>query len=137
MSVRPSGRRAGSRSRSRRPSQAEVALEIAIGAVGDRKAVDGVVLDLRTLSDAADFFLVVSGTSDTHVRAIAEHVVERMAANQVRAHHVEGLSAGRWALLDFVDVVVHVFHPSLRSFYQLEGLWADAPQRRLPPAGEG
>ncbi|HWO88432.1 MAG TPA: ribosome silencing factor [Gemmatimonadales bacterium] len=114
-----------------------MALEIAIGAVGDRKAVDGVVLDLRTLSDAADFFLVVSGTSDTHVRAIAEHVVERMAANQVRAHHVEGLSAGRWALLDFVDVVVHVFHPSLRSFYQLEGLWADAPQRRLPPAGEG
>ena len=93
--------------------------------------MDGVVLDLRTLSDATDFFVVVSGTSDTHVRAIAEHVMEALAAQGSRAHHVEGLPQGRWVLLDYVDFVVHVFHPSLRSFYQLEGLWGDAPRREI------
>jgi ribosome-associated protein len=113
-------------------ARAEAALATIAAALGDRKAVNGVVLDLRHLSDAADYFVVVSGTSDTHVRAIAEHVIERMAeSGSGRAHHVEGLTAGRWVLLDFVDVVVHVFHPSLREFYQLETLWADAPQRSL------
>jgi ribosome-associated protein len=109
------------------------ALELAVLACEERKAVDGVVLDLRTLSDAADFFVVVSGTSDTHVRAIAEHVMATLAAppQGARAHHVEGLTQGRWVLLDYVDFVVHVFHPSLRSFYQLEGLWGDAPRREI------
>jgi ribosome-associated protein len=97
--------------------------------------VDGVVLDLRGITDATDGFLIVSGTSDTHVRAIAEHVLETLRLRGVRAHHVEGLSAGRWVLLDFVDFVVHVFHPVLREFYQLERLWGDAP-RRLLETGE-
>ncbi len=102
----------------------------------ERKAVDGVVLDLRTLSDAADFFVVASGTSDTHVRAIAEHVLEALELRGVKAHHIEGLAAGRWVLLDFFDFVVHVFHPSLREFYQLEGLWSDAPQRPVESGEE-
>jgi ribosome-associated protein len=102
-----------------------------VSACGERKAVDGVVLDLRRLSDAADYFVVVSGTSDTHVRAIAEHVLESLQARNVTAHHVEGLQSGRWVLLDFVDVVVHVFHPTLRAFYQLEALWGDAPARAV------
>ncbi len=93
--------------------------------------MDGLVLDLRHLSDAADHFVVVSGTSDTHVRAIAEHVIEALRDHGVRVHHVEGLTQGRWVLLDFVDFVVHVFHPTLRSFYQLEGLWGDAPRRAV------
>jgi len=101
-------------------------------ALADRKATDVLVLDLRGLTDATDFFVIASGTSDTHVRAIADHVLETMAGAGVRAHHAEGLAQGRWALLDFVDVVVHVFHPSQRDFYQLERLWADAP--RLEPA---
>ncbi len=107
----------------------------ALAACSDRKAVDGVVLDLRKLSDATDYFVVVSGTSDTHVRAIAEGVLEELRERGVRAHHIEGLAGGRWVLLDFVDFVVHVFHPALREFYQLEGLWGDAPQRPVP-AGE-
>jgi len=105
-------------------------------ACADRKAVDGVVLDLRKLSDATDFFVVVSGTSDTHVRAIAEHVVETLQERGVRAHHIEGLAGGRWVLLDFVDLVVHVFHPALREFYQLEGLWGDAPLRPVATGEE-
>jgi ribosome-associated protein len=91
------------------------------------KATDVVVLDLRRLSDATDYFVIASGTSDTHVRALAEHVIAACERAGLRAHHVEGLTAGRWVLIDFVDVVVHVFHPSLRRFYQLERLWADAP----------
>ena len=120
------------RPRRPRPPTAAEALELVVEACAARKAVDGVVLDLRHLSDAADWFVVVSGTSDTHVRAIAEHVLETLEERGVRAHHVEGLASGRWVLLDFFDLVVHVFHPSLRDFYQLEGLWSDAPQRAIP-----
>lgn len=85
------------------------------------------VLDLRALSDATDFFIIASGSSDTHVRSVAEHALDALARHDRRPHHVEGLPRGRWVLLDFVDFVVHVFHPTLRAFYQLERLWADAP----------
>ncbi len=114
-----------------RQPEAGEALAWAVEACVERKAVDALVLDLRTLSDAADYFIVVSGTSDTHVRAIAEHVLESLGDRGMKAHHIEGLTSGRWVLLDFVDFVVHVFHPSLRAFYQLELLWSDAPQRQV------
>ncbi len=122
--------------RARRPESRE-ALEWVVEACTGVKAVDGLVLDLRKLSDATDYFVVVSGTSDTHVRAIAEHVLEALHGHGVRAHHIEGLAGGRWVLLDFVDFVVHVFHPALREFYQLEGLWGDAPQWSVGTGGEG
>lgn len=124
-------KRARTRPRRARPPAESEGLAWAVEACAARKAVDGVVLDLRTLSDAADYFVVVSGTSDTHVRAIAEHVLETLEQRGMRAHHIEGLASGRWVLLDFFDFVVHVFHPSLREFYQLEGLWSDAPQRAI------
>ena len=123
------------RRRATRPSAGE-ALGWAVAACVERKAADGVVLDLRKLSDATDHFVVVSGTSDTHVRAIAEHVLEELRDRGVRAHHIEGLASGRWVLLDFVDFVVHVFHPALREFYQLEGLWSDAPQHPVETGEE-
>ena len=106
-------------------------LQLVVDAMADRKAQDIVVLDLRGLSNAADFFVIASGTSDTHVRAVAEHVTEALELAGVRVHHAEGLTQGRWALLDFVDIVVHVFHPSQRDFYQLERLWGDAPRVAL------
>lgn len=92
----------------------------------DRKANDVVLLDLKGVTDVTDFFVIASGTSDTHVRAVAEHVLEEFRKDGIRANHVEGLTQGRWVLLDFVDFVVHVFHPALRTFYQLERLWSDA-----------
>jgi ribosome-associated protein len=101
----------------------------------DRKAGDVVLLDLREISSATDFFVIASGTSDTHVRAIAEHVMEELRKDGVRAHHVEGLESGRWALIDYFDFVVHVFHPKLREFYQLERLWGDAEQIPLEAQG--
>jgi ribosome-associated protein len=100
-------------------------------ALAEQKARDIVILDLRGLSDAADFFVIASGTSDTHVRSVAEHAIEVLAGAGRAPHHAEGLTPGRWVLLDFVDFVVHVFHPAQRAFYQLERLWADAP--RLAP----
>ena len=92
----------------------------------DNKARDVVMLDLKGVSDMTDFFVIASGTSDTHVRSTAQHVMEELRKEGQRVSHVEGLEQGRWALLDYVDFVVHVFHPKLREFYQLERLWSDA-----------
>ena len=90
------------------------------------KAQDVTLLDLRSVSDMTDYFLIASGTSDTHVRSMAEHVLEELRKDGTRVEHVEGLTQGRWVLLDYVDFVVHLFHPTLRQFYQLERLWSDA-----------
>jgi ribosome-associated protein len=103
------------------------AIETAVRTLNEHKAYDLVVLDLRRLSDATDYFVIASGSSDTHVRALAEQVLEACRRAGRRPHHVEGLATGRWVLIDFFDFVVHLFHPSLREFYQLERLWADAP----------
>ena len=92
----------------------------------DHKANDVVVLSLAGVSDMTDFFVIASGTSDTHVRALGDHIQEELRKDGARAHHVEGIQQGRWVLLDYVDFVVHLFHPSLRNFYQLERLWSDA-----------
>jgi ribosome-associated protein len=103
-------------------------LRMALDAISDLKGSQLVVLDLRGLTDATDFFVIASGTSDAHVRGIADSVMEKLDRKGHHAHHVEGLTGGRWVLLDFVDFVVHLFHPETRSFYQLERLWDDAPE---------
>jgi ribosome-associated protein len=103
-------------------------LRLALDAIQDLKGSQLVVLDLRGLTDATDFFVIASGTSDAHVRGIAESVMEKLDRKGHHTHHVEGLTSGRWVLLDFVDFVVHLFHPETRSFYQLERLWNDAPE---------
>jgi ribosome-associated protein len=102
-------------------------VHLVTAALADRKAVDPVLLDLRGLSSATDYFVIVSGTSDAHVRGMAEHLMTTLAPQGIAPHHVEGLAQGRWVLLDYVDFVVHVFHPQVRAFYQLERLWGDAP----------
>lgn len=98
----------------------------------ERKAGDVVVLDLRGISTATDYFVIAEGTSDVQVKAIAEHVVDELKRDQIRPQHVEGLRGGRWVLIDYVDFVVHVFHPQARQFYQLETLWGDAPSWQAP-----
>jgi ribosome-associated protein len=95
----------------------------------DRKAEEVIALDLRGISSATDYFVLATGNSDIQVRAIAEHIIEEMAKSGVRPLHVEGLDRARWVLMDFVDFVVHVFHPMAREFYQLELLWGDAPTK--------
>lgn len=109
------------------PGEVTRAAELAL----DRKGREVSCLDLRGLSSATDFFLVVTGTSELHVRAIAEHTIEELKKDGVRPDHVEGLRGGRWVLIDYIDFVVHIFHPAARDFYQLERLWGDAPIHSL------
>jgi ribosome-associated protein len=103
----------------------------------DQKASDVVLLNLRPLTDMTDYFVVASGTSDTHVRSVANHVTAQLKKEGVSVYHVEGLAQGRWVLLDYVDFVVHIFHPTLRAFYQLERLWGDAEVTPVGAAAVG
>jgi len=112
------------------PAEVRRAVELAL----DRKALDIVVLDLRGISSATDWFVVTNGTSDVHVKAIADGITEGLGAEGVSAGHVEGLTGRRWVLLDYIDFVVHVFHPQARLFYQLENLWGDAKRWEAPEA---
>ena len=135
MTTRRSGRPAGRAGEGGEGGDALAALRLVTAALADRKAIDPTVLDLRGLTAAADYFVIVSGTSDAHVRGMAEHLLAALVPHGMRPHHVEGLPQGRWVLLDYVDFVVHVFHPELREFYQLERLWGDAPPVVTAPGG--
>jgi ribosome-associated protein len=102
---------------------AETAARLALS----KKAEDIAILDLRGLSALCDYFVVATGTTDVHVRAIADHILQQLEKAGMRIWHVEGYSQGRWVLLDAVDVVIHVFSPDTRRYYALERLWGDAP----------
>ena len=115
----------------RAPSPGEPIALRAAALANDLKAIDIVVLDLRGVTDMTDFFVIASGTSDTHVRAVAEHIQAGLKTDGVSTTMTEGLTQGRWALLDYADCVIHVFHPTLRQYYQLERLWGDATPVQL------
>ena len=100
----------------------------AVSAADDRKAVDLKVLHLQKVSDFTDYFLICSGTSERQVQAIADAVQEKLRAGRVRPLHVEGYNRGQWVLIDYGDLVVHVFQEEPRRFYALERLWGDAPE---------
>jgi ribosome-associated protein len=91
-----------------------------------KKARDLVALDLRDLGAVCDFFLVCSASSEVQVKAVAENIEERLRGEGVRPWHIEGLEGRRWVLLDYVEVVVHVFHEKTREYYLLDRLWGDA-----------
>ena len=99
----------------------------AVQACLDKKASDPVLLDLRELGAASDFFIIVSAASEVQVKAIADSVEDKLREERgIRPWHVEGLEGRRWVLLDYVDMVVHVFHEKTREYYLLERLWGDA-----------
>jgi len=101
-------------------------LRVAAAAAASKKATDLVGLDLSALEGVADYFLICSGASEPQVKAIAEEVEDQLRERGARPWHVEGREFRRWVLLDFVDVVVHVFHERTRDYYLLERLWGDA-----------
>ena len=121
----------------RRTSPGEPIARLAAELAGNLKATDIVVLDLRGVTDMTDFFVIATATSDTHVRAVAKYVQAGLHESGVSTNMTEGLSQGRWALLDYTDCVVHVFHPTMRQFYQLERLWGDATPVKLGAAKGG
>lgn len=92
-------------------------------ALADMKALEIKTLDVRGLTDIADFMIIASGTSDRHVRSVAQRVVEKAKEAGFRAHGVEGQQDGDWVLIDLSDVIVHVMLPRVREFYGLEKLW--------------
>lgn len=121
------------------PQSLELAAPIAhaVDLLFARKAQDVTLLDLRGVSNATDYFLIATGTSDTHVAAIADHVIGELKQDNVRPVNVEGQRGARWILVDYFDFVVHVFHPAARDFYQLERLWGDAPAFHLDAEAAG
>lgn len=92
----------------------------------EKKATDVKIFDLRRLTSITDFFVICSADSDVQVKAVCEHLVETMDKKRVRPWHLEGLETRQWVLLDYVDVVVHIFLPEVRDYYGLERLWGDA-----------
>ena len=98
----------------------------------DKKACDLVVLDVHEHTSIADYFIVCSGRSDRQVQSIAQGIEESAAEEGFRPFAVEGTQRGHWALIDFSDVIVHVFYEPVREFYDLDGLWGHAPKAKLP-----
>src|SRR6185312_3767448 len=105
------------------PCSAPTLLQTVTSALEDMKAVNIKVLDVRGLTDIADNLIVASGTSDRHVRSIAEHVIDQAKRNGFRPLGAEGEREGEWVLVDLQDIVVHVMLPRVREFYGLERLW--------------
>ena len=104
----------------------DLALRIA-DVIADTPAANTLVLDIHQLSPVADFFVICSGDNERQVRAIGREVLERLAEDGVRPERSEGNAPSGWILLDFGDVIVHVFDAEQRAFYRLEDLWAEAP----------
>jgi len=97
----------------------------------EKKAEDVMILDLRELSVACDYFVVCTAQSEQQVVAVADNIDSKLRERGQPPWHVEGRAGRRWVLLDFVDVVVHVFHHETRQYYMLERLWGDAPVTRV------
>jgi ribosome-associated protein len=117
------------------PSESERLARVCAEAAADKKAEDIQIIDLRGISDFTDFFIVCSGTSDPQLKAIASGIRERVREEFGHgAYSEDGAPASRWVVIDFAQVIVHVFHQEARSFYLLEDLWGDAPRMPFDPA---
>jgi len=95
----------------------------------NRKAEDLLILDVRKLSSVTDYFVIASGTSEPHLRAIVNEITDKLRAeHDVRPRVMDGTMQGAWVVLDFFDVIVHIMRAEARTRYDLEGLWGDAPK---------
>ena len=117
--------------------QATETVRLVVDYALDKKGSDLKVFDVRELSSLTDYIVLVSGRSDRQVQAIAENIRTEMKHKQeVLPLAVEGMDQGRWVLLDYGEVMVHVFQPAVREFYDLEGLWSEAPELELQVESE-
>ncbi len=107
-----------------------------VEAMLDKKARDVTVMDMREVAGFVDYFVIGTGDSELQIKAIAEAIRERVRTEcDEKPWHMEGADAWQWVLLDYVDVVAHVFSPDKRAFYDLERLWGDAPKKQADSAG--
>lgn len=100
-------------------------------AAAAKKAKDILILELRGLAAFTDYFIICSGESTTQVKAIAEHIEAEFLKKKVRPLSIEGLNYAHWVLMDYGDVVIHVFKEETRAYYELEKLWLDAPRMHV------
>jgi ribosome-associated protein len=112
------------------------AAQLCARAADSKKAFEILVLDLRKLTTICDYFVICSGSNSTQVGAIADSVGQDLAKAGIHPSHVEGQAGATWVLMDYGDVVVHVFEEQTRAYYRLEKLWGEAP-RITPAAGPG
>lgn len=103
-----------------------------VAAALEKKACDLNVLCVKEITSIADYFIICSGRSDRHVQSIAQGIEETALTLGIRPFAVEGAGRGHWLLMDFSDVIVHIFYEPVREFYDLDGLWGDAPRAELP-----
>jgi ribosome-associated protein len=103
-----------------------------VAAALEKKASNLSVLCVRDLTSIADYFVICSGRSDRQVQSIAQGIEESFLAHGIKPFAIEGTGRGHWVLMDFSDVIVHIFYEPVREFYDLEGLWGDAPRAELP-----
>lgn len=106
--------------------------KLCLQVVGERKAIAPVLLEVSKLSSITDYFLVASGNSSRQVQAIVRHVSMRLKEKGFRLYGIEGEQEGHWVLMDYGDVVIHIFYQPFREFYDIEGLWVEAPRIHPP-----
>jgi ribosome-associated protein len=92
----------------------------------EKKGKHIVVMDLHNITSVADFFVIISGDSDTQLKALSDHIIRKLKEEKIKIYHREGYETLRWVLLDYVDVIVHIFRNETREYYGLERLWGDA-----------
>ena len=106
--------------------------EIVINTLDLNKAQDIVTIDLKDKSSMADYMIIASGTSSRHIQSLSEQVLEKLKNNGVRDSKIEGKDSNEWKLVDGIDLIVHIFHPEKRSFYELEKMWSELiPKEKL------
>ena len=99
--------------------------QIVISTLDINKAQDIISIDLKDKSSKADFMIIASGTSSRHIQSLSEHVLEKLKNNGVKDSKIEGKESGEWKLVDGIDLIVHIFHPEKRKFYELEKIWSE------------
>ena len=99
--------------------------EIVISTLDLNKAQDIVTIDLKDKSSMADYMIIASGTSSRHIQSLSEQVLEKLKNNGVKDSRIEGKESGEWKLVDGIDLIVHIFHPEKRKFYELEKIWSE------------
>ena len=99
--------------------------EIVISTLDLNKAQDIVTINLKDKSSMADYMIIASGTSSRHIQSLSEQVLEKLKNNGVKDSKIEGKESGEWKLVDGIDLIVHIFHPEKRKFYELEKIWSE------------
>ena len=106
--------------------------QIIINTLDNNKAQDIVSIDLKDKSSMADYMIIASGTSSRHIQALSEQVLEMLKNNGIKNSKIEGIDSSEWKLVDGIDIIVHIFHPEKRKFYELEKIWSELiPKEKL------